>query len=150
MDSQASDNYGVEGRRVFQVGIRRTNGAGSYGEYFKDIGSRIKKPSFRPRRSSFEHKIGEAGSWIVNTVSEMFAEKAWNCPDLNRLVQRGVRGLIADIDEQLENHMILTYEDYRRREFWLGLKEMLLGGIDYAHRYRDLAREMAAKEKINS
>ena len=83
----------------------------------------------------------------MNTVSEMFAEKAWNCPDLNRLVQRGVRGLIADIDEQLENHMILTYEDYRRREFWLGLKEMLLGGIDYAHRYRDLAREMAAKEK---
>ena len=137
------DNYGVEGRPGFfkWESEEQMEQGRAIGEYFKDIGGKESWLKFLgPEEAAFEHKIGEAGSWIVNTVSEMFAEKAWNCPDLNRLVQRGVRGLIADIDEQLENHMILTYEDYRRREFWLGLKEMLLGGIDYAHRYSELAR----------
>ena len=119
----------------------------SIGEYFRETGGKEKWLAFLgDEEAALEHKIGEAGSWIVNTVSEMFAEKAWNCPDLDRLVKRGVRGLIADIDEQLEKFVMITYEDYRRHEFWLGLKEMLLGGIDYAHRYRDLATELAAKE----
>ncbi|MFV0423827.1 pyruvate formate lyase family protein [Oleidesulfovibrio sp.] len=144
------DNYGLEGRKGFfkWESEEQMEQGRAIGEYFRDIGGKeMWLKSRGEEEAAFEHKIGEAGSWIVNTVSEMFAEKAWNCPDLDRLVKKGVRGLIADIDEQLENHILLNYEDYRRQEFWKGLKEMLLGGIDYAHRYRELATEMAAKEK---
>ncbi len=143
------NNYGVQGRPGFfkwedeaQMELGR-----SIGEFFRYTGGKEMWLLARgEEEAAFEHKIGEAGSWIVNTVSEMFAEKAWNCPDLNRMVQRGIRGLIADIDAKLEAHMVIHYEDYRRQEFWQGLKEMLLGGIDYAHRYRDLATEKAAQE----
>ncbi|MGI2260478.1 pyruvate formate lyase family protein [Shewanella sp. GXUN23E] len=143
------DNYGVEGRKGFfrweneeQMELGR-----EIGEYFRETGGKEQWIKFLgEEEAAFEHKIGEAGSWIVNTVSEMFAEKAWNCPDLDRLVKRGARALIADIDEQLEKSVLLSYEDYRSYEFWRGLKEMLLGVIDYAHRYRDLALELAAKE----
>ncbi len=144
------DNYGVEGRKGFfkWESEEQMEQGRAIGEYFRETGGKETWLKFLgPEHAAFEHKIGEAGSWIVNTVSEMFAEKAWNCPDLNRLVKKGVRGLIADVDEQLANLVITSYEDYRRHEFWMGLKEMLLGGIDYAHRYRDLAAEMAAKEQ---
>lgn len=144
------DNYGLEGRKGFfrWESEEQMEQGRSIGEYFRETGSKETWLKFLgPEEAAFEHKIGEAGSWIVNTVSEMFAEKAWNCPDLDRLVNRGVRGLIEDIDEQIKNLVITSYEDYRRHEFWYGLKEMLLGGIDYAHRYRDLATEMAAKEQ---
>lgn len=144
------DNYGVDGREGFfkWESEEQMQQGQEIGEYFKDIGGKESWLKYLgPEEAAFEHKIGEEGSWIVNTVSEMFAEKAWNCPDLNRLVQRGARALIADIDDRLENSLMITYEDYRAHEFWMGLKEMLLGGIEYAHRYRDLATEMAAKEE---
>lgn len=143
------DKYGQEGRKGFfkWESEEQMEQGRAIGEYFKDTGSKETWLKFLgPEEAAFEHKIGEAGSWIVNTVSEMFAEKAWNCPDLDRMVNRGIRSLVEEIDQQLDGFLILNYEDYRRHEFWIGLKEMLLGGIDYAHRYRDLATEMAAKE----
>lgn len=144
------DNYGVEGRPGFfkWESEEQMNQGRAIGEYFKNTGSKeMWLKCLGEEEVAFEHKIGEAGSWIVNTVSEMFAEKAWNSPDLERLIKKGVRGLIDDIDIQLKNHILITYEDYRRQEFWKGLKEMLLGAIEYAHRYRDLAKELAAIEK---
>jgi len=143
------DNYGAEGRKGFfnWESPEQMEQGRAIGEYFRDTGGKeMWLKSRGAEEAAFEHKIGEAGSWIVNTVSEMFAEKAWNVPDLNRLVTRGVRGLISDIDEQLET-LMLNYDDYRGREFLMGLKEMLLGAIDYAHRYRDLATKMASEEK---
>ncbi len=99
-----------------------------------------------PEHAAYEDEIGEANAWIVNTVSEMFAEKAWNVPDIARIVSRGVRGLVADIDDRLSALVIITDDDYRAHEFLMGLKIMLLAGIDYAHRYAALAREKAALE----
>lgn len=144
------DNYGIDGRPGFfkWESEEQMHQGRAIGEYFKNTGGKEMWLKYLGKEEAeFEHKIGEAGSWIVNTVSEMFAEKAWNSPDLERLIKKGVRGLIEDIDRQLENQILLNYEDYRRQEFWMGLKEMLLGAIEYAHRYRDLANELAAKEE---
>ena len=95
----------------------------------------------------YEHLISEQGAYITNTVSEIYAEKGWNVPDIARIVRKGVRGLVADIDAKLKKiDLMMTDEDYRAREFLLGLKEMLLAGVDYAHRYAALAREKAAAE----
>ena len=100
-----------------------------------------------PEEYSFSESVGEQGAWVVNFLSEIYAEKGWNCPDISRLVKVGCKGLIADIDAQLEKLVILTDEDYRAHEFYLGLKAMLEGGIEYAHRYSRLAAEKAEKEK---
>ena len=96
--------------------------------------------------SEYAELIGEQKAWIANTLSEIYAEKAWNCPDIARIVKLGVKGLIESIDEQLEKQVILTDDDYRAHEFWLGMKYMLQGGVDYAHRYAALAREKAEAE----
>ncbi len=144
------DNYGLEGRPGFfkWESLEQMSKGRAIGEYFKNTGGKeMWLKSIGDEKAAFEHKIGEAGSWIVNTVSEMFAEKAWNSPDLERLIKKGVRGLLEDIDVQLKNHVLITYEDYRRQEFWKGLQEMLLGAIEYSHRYRDLALDLAAKEQ---
>lgn len=95
----------------------------------------------------FAESVGEQGAWVCNFLSEIYAEKAWNVPDIGRIVSKGVKGLIADIDEQLEKLVILTDDDYRAHEFWLGLKLMLEGSVEYAHRYAELASEKAAAEK---
>lgn len=98
-----------------------------------------------PEHAEFEAKIGEAGGYLTNTVSEMYAEKAWNVPDVGfRIINKGVRAFIEEIDEKLENLTILDHEDYLAHEFYIALREELYGAIDYAHRYADLAREMAA------
>lgn len=144
------DNYGLEGRPGFfkWESLEQMSKGRAIGEYFKNTGGKeMWLKSLGDEEAAFENKIGEAGSWIVNTVSEMFAEKAWNSPDLERLIKKGVRGLMEDIDVQLKNHVLITYEDYRRQEFWKGLQEMLLGAIEYSHRYRDLAIDLATKEK---
>lgn len=115
--------------------------------YWRNIGGKEMWLKFLgPEEAAHEDLIGETKAWITNTVSEMYAEKAWNVPDIARIVTKGVRGLVGDIDERLSRLVILTDEDYRAHEFLLGLKYMLLGGIDYAHRYAALAREKAAEE----
>lgn len=97
--------------------------------------------------AAFAEEVGEQGAWICNTLSEIYAEKAWNCPDVGRIVKLGCKGLIEQIDEQLNNLTILTDDDYRAHEFWLALKFELEGAIDYAHRYAALATEKAAAEQ---
>ncbi|MDR3348126.1 MAG: hypothetical protein LBO03_00735 [Acidaminococcales bacterium] len=118
-------------------------------EYFRNTGGKEMWQKYQgPEEAEYEHKIGEAGAWVINTVSEMFAEKAWNCPDIGfTLMNKGARGLIAEIDEQLEKLQITSLGDFYKEQFWKGLKCMLQGGIDYAHRYADLASEKAAVEK---
>jgi formate C-acetyltransferase len=143
------DNYGWEGKPgLFSFGSpEEAQQARDIAVYWENIGGKETYEKFiGPEDVEFETEIGETQGWITNTLSEMFAEKAWNVPDISRMVARGVKGLIADIDEQLENLLITTYEEYLQHEFLVGLRYMLLGGIEYAHRYAALAREMAEKE----
>jgi formate C-acetyltransferase len=144
------DNYGLEGRKGFfrWEDEEQMEQGRAIGMYFVDTGGKESwLKHLGPEHEAYEHTIGEAGSWIVNTVSEMFAEKAWNCPDINRMVQRGLKDMIAEIDAKIEACMFLNYEEYRAWNFWMGLKDMCLGLIEYAHRYRDLAIEKAAAEQ---
>jgi pyruvate formate-lyase/glycerol dehydratase family glycyl radical enzyme len=146
------ENYGVEGRKGFYAWEDEEQMAeGSrIGQYWKIWGGKETYiQAIGPEDAKFEDRIGEAGSWIVNTVSEMFAEKGWNVPDVARIITKGVTGLVADIDAKIESmeYTITDYEGYTGREMLKGLREGLLGMVDYAHRYRDLCNEMADKEK---
>ncbi|MCL2492369.1 MAG: pyruvate formate lyase family protein, partial [Coriobacteriia bacterium] len=144
-----AENFGTEGSESFFgfASDEECQQAKDISHFWRNIGGKEMYLKFiGDEEVAFEDKIGEANGWIVNTVSEMFAEKAWCVPDLARLVTKGIRGLLADVDERLERLLITTHEEYMAHEFLVGLKEILLAGIDYAHRYRDLALAKAAEE----
>lgn len=144
------DKYGWQGSGKFYKfeDEAQAKQAKEISDYWKNIGGKEMWLKYLgPEEAAFEDKIGETKAWIINTVSEMYAEKAWNVPDVARIVKKGIRGLVADIDERLENLLIVNDEDYRAHEFLIGLKTMLLAGVDYAHRYATLARQKAAVEK---
>ncbi len=143
------DKYGWKGSGKFYAFENEAEAqqAKEISHYWRNIGGKEMWLKFiGPEQAAFEHKVSEANAWISNTISEMYAEKAWNVPDIARIVTKGVRGLVADIDARLETLEIITDDDYRAHEFLIGLKTMLLAGIDYAHRYAALAREKAAAE----
>ena len=144
------DRYGWKGSGKFYAfeSEAQAEQARKIAHYWRNIGGKEMWLKFiGPEEAEWEDLIGETKAWITNTVSEMYAEKAWNVPDIARIVAKGVRGLIADIDERLAQLTILNDEDYRAHEFLCGLRYMLQGGIDYAHRYAALAREKAAAEQ---
>lgn len=144
------DKHGLEGRKGFYGWDNEEHmnqGKAISDAWVNKGGKEMWYKFLGPEMAAYEHKIGEAGSWIVNTVSEMFAEKAWNVPDIRRMVVGGLRPILDILDEKIENCKFRTDDEYRAYEFWMGLKLMLEGGIAYAHRYRDLATKMAAEEK---
>jgi formate C-acetyltransferase len=144
------DKYGWKGSGTFYefTGPEQAEQARAIAQYWHNIGGKEMWIKYMgPEQEEFEAKIGEAGGYLTNTVSEMYAEKAWNVPDCARMITTGARGFIEEIDNKLANLTVLTDEDYRAHEFYLALRYELEGVIDYAHRYAALAREKAAVER---
>ncbi len=144
-----ADKYGVKGNGTFFQfeNEEEAQQARDLSDFWRRIGGKeIWQMYLGPEHAKFEHEIGEAGSWLINTVSEMFAEKCWTVPDVGpRIIQKGIRGLLAEVEEAQKGFMCITDDDYRAHEFWIGLTEMLKGAIEYANRYADLAAKMAAE-----
>ncbi len=145
-----ADKYGTKGSGAFYAfaSDAEAQQARDISDFWRRIGGKEMWQLFQgPEAVKFEHEISEASSWIINTVSEMYAEKASNVPDVGfRIINKGVRGLIADVEEQQKNFIMITDDDFRAHEFWIGLKEMLCGLVEYANRYADLAAQLAAFE----
>lgn len=91
-------------------------------------------------------EANEAGAWIYASATEAQTDKGWNIPDYSRLIKKGLKGLINDLDKSLENLEILDDESYGKMLFLKGLRIMLESSITYAKRYSRLAKEMAEKE----
>lgn len=148
--AEYADKYGVEGNGKFFKfeDEAQMEQAKKIAHRFRNCGGKeMWEKYLGPEEYEFAESVGEQGAWVCNFLSEIYAEKAWNTPDLSRLVKVGCKGLIADIDAQLDKLVVLTDDDYRAHEFYLGLKLMLEGSIEYAHRYARLATEKAAEEK---
>ncbi len=96
-----------------------------------------------PEEEALMNEYGEKGSWIFATITENQTGKGWNVPDFERIIKRGFEGIIADIDEELKDLNIISYESHRKRNFLHALRTMLKAGVVYANRYADLAEEMA-------
>jgi len=89
------------------------------------------------------NEYGEKGSWIFATVTENQTGKGWNIPDFNRAITLGFKGLIAQIDNELEQVRILDTQSLKKHDFLIALKTTLEAGIVFAHRYAKLALELA-------
>ncbi len=92
------------------------------------------------------YERNEEGAWIYAASTEAQSFKGWNVPDVTRVLKRGFRGLIDDVDESLEKLFVEDEDTFRRKTFLQALKICLEAGIKFANRYSVLAGELAKKE----
>ena len=91
------------------------------------------------------YTMNEQGAWIFAASTEAQTEKGWNIPDFSRVVQRGFRGLLEDIDAAYEKIPMMSDENFEQRTFLEALRSMIGSAIHFAHRYADLCRSEAEK-----
>lgn len=112
--------------------------------YWKDKSNQSLYSAFvGPEEEALMDEYGEKGSWIFATITENQTGKGWNVPDFKRVITRGFTGLISDIDNELNGLELCSYDSCRKRNFLHALRTMLLAGVEYAHRYADLAEQQA-------
>src|SRR3989304_8915378 len=67
-------------------------------------------------------------------------------PDYRFILNKGLRGIISDIDSRKKDLDIGSAEGLKKLDFYEAATLSLQGMLDLAQRYASLAREMAAKE----
>ncbi|MGN0968951.1 MAG: glycyl radical protein [Oscillospiraceae bacterium] len=93
------------------------------------------------------YELNEQGAWIFAASTEAQTEKGWNIPDFSRVVRRGLRGLLEDIDAAYAKIPMMSDENVRQRTFLEALRSMIHSSIHYAHRYADLCRQEAERHE---
>ncbi len=68
-------------------------------------------------------------------------------PPYEKLFSKGLKSLIREAKQALEQLDVLNYEDYKKRNFYEAVIISLEAVIAWAHRYAELAADMAKKEK---
>jgi len=88
--------------------------------------------------------LGEDGcnGFALNTTRSR--QGGYYSPGIFKVVKKGYKGLIADIDEQLEKLVIKDHDTLRQSQHLKGWKRALQGGIAYGHRCADHCRALAA------
>ena len=66
--------------------------------------------------------------------------------DYNKVLQQGLRGIIAEIDQEISQLQFTSVEDGKRYQFLRATKICCEAEIRWARRYAELARQMAAQE----
>ncbi|MFC2060532.1 glycyl radical protein [Chloroflexota bacterium] len=66
--------------------------------------------------------------------------------DAEKLLNKGLKGIIAEIQERLNNHADLTKEGIHRLHQWQAMVITCEAVIGFARRYADLARKLAEDE----
>lgn len=139
-DQQNEGDYGFElGRKDELLEIC---------EYWKDKAQKESYYKYIGKETvSDMYEANEAGAWIYASSTEAQTDKGWNIPDYSRLIKKGLRGLIEDVDKALSEIPKVDDESYGKHLFLEGLRIMLEASITYARRYSKLAKDMAEKEK---
>lgn len=79
------------------------------------------------------------GSRIVSTASHM--------PQYGVIFEKGFRKMMEEIQDKLDHIEHYDYITQEQKDTWEGMLVTLNAAIMFAHRYADLAREMAKEEK---
>ncbi len=78
------------------------------------------------------------GSRIVSTASHM--------PDYKTVLAKGYAKMIEEIQAKIDGIEHYDFITQEQKDVWEGMIVTLKAGIDFAHRYADLAEQMAAEE----
>jgi len=88
-------------------------------------------------------KRGETGSFAFIVNGNRARHGGYYCLNIEKVVKKGLRGVIQEIDDQLANLRIMDHETLKRSQNLRGWRHALQGGINYGHRCAALCREKA-------
>lgn len=91
--------------------------------------------------------LGEDGSnaFALNTTRSR--QGGYYSPGIFKVVKKGYKGIIEDIDAELKSLVIRDHDDLKKSQNLQGWKHALQGGIAYGHRCADHCRTLAEKEQ---
>ena len=109
-------------------------------------------------KESFERYIGEAvvkeltemcdeGAWIFSFFRELEFDKSWYAPDFEKAVNKGLTGILVEVEEELRVTAPLDDASREKVYFLQALVIVLRAGINYGKRYATLAKKLAEKAK---
>ncbi len=99
----------------------------------------------------FEEKYGFS-ALLPQTVGLFYAATTWpggaGNPNYNKVLTKGIGGIIKEVEERLKGLALSNVgSQNQKRLFYEAVLTELRAVIHWAHRYAELAREMAAKEE---
>jgi len=115
-------------------------------EYWKDKSVRecferqIGKENFEQLR-----EMGDEGAWIFAFSRELEGDKSWYVPDYVRAIRKGLLGILAEVEGELQATPVRNEESFQKKVFLEALAIVLKAGIQYGKRYATLARSLAKR-----
>ena len=88
-------------------------------------------------------QYSKAGVWL--DINFGLPQQGTN-PDFPKVLNKGINGIMAEVEEELDKLPAWSLEAYGKRNFYHALLIVLNAVVEYAGRYASLAREMAQKE----
>ncbi|MCQ2553027.1 MAG: hypothetical protein MJ150_01825, partial [Clostridia bacterium] len=98
--------------------------------------SGVTMPVWKDRNSGASNGVGQTGIGVGPGFTLA-------CVEFDRIINEGARALIKEAEQCLEEEVCLTYKDWEKHEYWIGVIKVFEGFINYANRHADLAEEMA-------
>lgn len=115
-------------------------------EYWKDKCCEDQYLKFLPKE--FVEKLdllGEDEAWVSPWITARARHGGYYCVDVPKVIEKGYKGIIAEIDEELANTHILDSASLHKVYNLKGWKLALEGGIAYGKRCAQLCRDTAAE-----
>jgi pyruvate formate-lyase/glycerol dehydratase family glycyl radical enzyme len=85
----------------------------------------------------------EGGAWIHTFFQELESDKSWYAPNFEKAIRKGLRGILVEVEEELEATSPTDDMSRDKVYFLQALAMVLRAGVGYGKRYAALARELA-------
>ena len=87
----------------------------------------------------------EVGSYLYAGYNTVCREGGYHIPDYSKLIQKGIAGLLEEVEDELKKVVQTSEKGYDKANFLKGVRIALRECIEYSHRYARLAQETAGK-----
>lgn len=89
--------------------------------------------------------LGYNDTWVQPWFMNRSRHGGYYCADIAKVVEKGYKGVIAEIDAEIRKTHVLDAESLQKYDRLLGWRYALEGACAYGHRCAALARETAEK-----
>jgi pyruvate formate-lyase/glycerol dehydratase family glycyl radical enzyme len=95
------------------------------------------------------YEMCDRGAWVYSFFQELEGDKSWYSPDFEKAIQKGLSGILSEVEEELRATRIWDEVSRDKRYFLQAMAIALRAGIQYGRRYASLARELTALAEGN-
>ena len=113
-------------------------------DYWKD--KAVKETFYRflgEEKINSIYQYNEQGCWVFAASMEVQTEKGWNIPNYEKVIKKGISGLLKEVEDELNATRPLDNESFSKISFLQALKIDLNAATLFARRYAALARDLS-------